>query len=509
MRPFNALAAGLIVAGLLPSLATAQTTDRPLRIVAPWEIGGLDPARSGYIFSRLGVVETLVSADPEGRPLSALAKSWTVSPDALSWRFELQSGAKFHDGTPVTPEAVTSALERARKAPAILSNVPIAEIKAEAGAVVVRTEKPFRSLPAFLAHYSAMILAPSSFAADGSVTGMIGSGPYRVATITPPLAIETVRFDEWWGGKPAIEKVSYQAAGRGETRAAMAESGQADVVYLLAPETVDRLKRLPKLSVTVQPIPRVRTLKLNAESPYFSDVRVREAVSLAIDRVGISNAILRSPPSAATQLFPPSLADWHVRDLKPLAFDPAKAAALLDQAGWKPGADGIRSKDGVSFSVTLRTFSDRPELPPLATAMQAQLKTVGIDMKVAIMNSGEIPAGHRDGTLQMALAARNFSLVPDPLGTLLQDFGPQGGDWGAMGWKNDELIAAVDKLSSEGDETVRAQLRRRIGEILQTELPVIPVAWYDYSVAASKRVTGVVIDPLELSYNIERMSWAD
>lgn len=510
MLSLRLFAASFLSVTLLSASALAQSdAEKTLRIVAPWEIGGLDPARSGYIFSRLGVTETLITADAQGRPLPSLASRWTVSPDGLVWRFDLQKGARFHDGSPVTAEAVAASLERSRKAPAILTNVPVSAIRAEEGAVIISTSTPFRSLPAFLAHYSTMILSQSSFGADGSVIGIIGTGPYRVASITPPLAIETERFDGWWGGRPAIARVAYQAAGRGETRAAMAEGGQADIVYLLAPETVDRLKRQPRLSVSVQPIPRVRTLKVNAASPYFSDVRVRQALSFAIDRQGIATALLRSPQSAATQLFPPSLADWHGQDLKPLTYDPAVAAQLLDEAGWKTGADGIRSRDGVSFSVTLRTFSDRPELPPVATALQAQFRAVGIDMKVAIMNSGEIPAGHRDGTLQMGLAARNFSLVPDPLGTLLQDFGPQGGDWGAMGWKNDDLIAAMSALSSEGDEAVRASLRQRIGTILQTELPVIPVAWYDYSVAVNRRVSGVVIDPLEISYNIERMTWAD
>ncbi|KJV10226.1 ABC transporter substrate-binding protein [Elstera litoralis] len=508
MKPLlPALAVCVLLAPL--SAAQAQTSAKILKIVAPWEIGGLDPARSGYIFSRMGVVETLVSADAEGRPVPALAERWEVAADGLTWRFALRPGVVFHDGTPVTAEALVASLEKARKAPALLASVPIARIAAEPGAVVIQTERPFRSLLAFLAHYSSMILAPAAYGADGGVTAMIGSGPYRVVAINAPLTLETARFERWWGPKPAIESVSYQSAGRGETRAALAESGQADIVYVLAPETVDRLKRLPKLNVSVQPIPRVRTLKLNAGSPYFSDPRVRQAVSLAIDREGIAAAILRSPASTATQLFPPSLGDWYQKDLPPLGFDPAKAAVLLDAAGWRVGADGTRVKDGLPFKVALRTFSDRPELPPVATALQAQLKAVGLDVAVSITNSGEIPAGHRDGTLQMGLAARNFSLVPDPLGTLLQDFGPEGGDWGAMGWKNDRLIAALGQLSAEADAAARAQLRREIAGILHTELPVIPVAWYDYAVAANKRVKGVVIDPLELSYNIERMAWAE
>ncbi|PWC91511.1 ABC transporter substrate-binding protein [Azospirillum sp. TSH100] len=509
----SCLAACLVLA-CTPAVSANAAAPRTLRVVSPLEIGGIDPARSGYIFTRMGVAETLVGADSQGRPLPALAESWRVSDDGLTWRFALRRNALFHDGTPVTGALVVRALERARIAPGILGVVPITAITADidadgASGVTIVTATPFRSLPAFLAHYSTIILAAGAYDAGGAVTAMIASGPYRLTGLNAPLNLEAERFPQWWGKAPAIDRVSFLSVGRGETRAAMAESGQADLVFTLAPETAARLKRNAGLSVTVHPIPRVRMLKLNAASPFFRDAAVRRAVSLAIDRDGIAAGLLRSPTSAATQLFPPTLADWHQAALPPLRHDPAAAEALLSAAGWVPGPDGIRVKDGEAFRVTLRTFSDRPELPPLATALQEQFRRVGLDVKIAITSSGEIPAGHRDGTLQMALAARNFSLVPDPLGTLLQDYGPEGGDWGAMGWKNDGLIAALTDLGGEADPARRAALRARVADTLQAELPVIPVAWYDYVVAANKRVAGVEVDPLELSFNLERMRWAD
>jgi peptide/nickel transport system substrate-binding protein len=506
----STLATGAAVGALALShqAPRAQTPPRVLRIVSPWEITGLDPVRSGYVFARMQVLETLIGADDGGIPVPELAESWSLSDDRLTWRFVLRAGAKFHDGTPVDADAVVRSLERARRPPAILASAPIAAIAAESGAVTIRTQQPFLSLPAFLAHHSAVILAPGSHDDAGAVKSIIGSGPYRVTELTPPQRCDVVRFDGWWGKPPAIERASYLAVGRGETRAAMAESGQAEMVTTLAPETVDRLKRQAQLDVQVIPIPRTRVLKLDCGSPFFSDLRVRKAISAALDRTGMATALLRSPPSAANQLFPPALSGWHLPGVAAPERDIGRARALLAEAGWRPGADGILARDGRAFSVTLRTFSDRPELPVLATAMQAQLRDAGIEVKVAIVNSSEIPAGHRDGTLQMALLARNFSLVPDPLGTMLQDFGPQGGDWGAMNWSNAELIGALDALAAIADPAERTRLRRRVAEILDAELPVIPVAWYDYPVAVNRRLAGVRIDPFELSYHLAEMRWA-
>ncbi len=168
----------------------------------------------------------------------------------------------------------------------------------------------------------------------------------------------------------------------------------------------------------------------------------------------------------------------------------------------------MRNASGQPFKLTLRTFSDRPELPPMATAIQAQFKAVGIDMAVSVGNSSEIPSGHQDGTLELALLARNYGLVPDPLGTLLQDFGAQGGDWGAMGWHSAQVSQTLADMSRSVDPQRRSALRGAIATVLQAELPVIPVAWYQHSVTASLRLSKVSIDPLERSYRISRMGWA-
>ncbi len=161
----------------------------------------------------------------------------------------------------------------------------------------------------------------------------------------------------------------------------------------------------------------------------------------------------------------------------------------------------------------LRTFVDRPELPVIATALQAQWREAGIAVQVSVGNSGDIPLGHRDGSLQLALAARNYANVPDPTGTLIQDFGMGGtgsgaGDWGAMGWQDAGLSAALAELSRGGLPPARvAALRRRITATLQSELPVVPVTWYRQQVAVGPRVTGVTLDVLERSYRLSQMGW--
>lgn len=499
---FITFALGFVVA---QSPAHAQV----LKVAGPWEIAGIDPAQTGYVFSRLQVAETLVTTDREGKLVPALAEQWSVSGDGLTWRFVIRDNALFHDGMQVTAETAVASLKRALSGVGVLSQAPVTEIASEGREVVIRLEKPFSALPAYLVHFSTIILAPSSFDASGKVTEIVGSGPYRVRSLTPPAKLELEDSRKWWGGKPGIGEVSYLAVGQGETRALMAESGEADLVFSMLPVSVERLKANPKLDVQIATIPRTRLLKLNAGSIFFDDVEERQAMSSAIDRVGISKVILRNGELAATQIFPPALQGWYVPDLQPLTRDVARAKALLAEAGWTPGSDGILEQDGKRFSVTLLTYSSWPELPPIATALQAQLREVGIEVKVSVGNSSEIPARHADGTLEMGLISRLYSIVPDPVGTLLQDYGPSGSDWGAMGWENEDIQAETERLATVSDPTERAPLQRRAVEILQQELPSIPVTWSELAIVSNKRIAGVQVDPLEVNYGLSTIRWAE
>ena len=505
-----AVAALVVIAACAGEGATSrQAPQRPLKVVGQFELHSLDPSTSGGFFTRLQVAETLVDADAQGALQPGLAIGWDVSSEGLTWHFRLRPGALFHDSTPVTADSVAAALATARaKAGTPLATVPVKAITADGGAVRVDLAKPFAPLAAVLAHTSTQILAPSAYGPDSAVTEVVGSGPYRVKRLEQPANVELTAFEQWQGQKPAITEVHYQAAGRSESRALMAESGQADVTFGMDPTSLQRLKQAGKLKITDVTLPRTILLKANAGHAILGDVRVRRALSMALDRISMATALLRDPEMAATQLFPPSLAEWHQDSVTPLAHDPSGAKELLTEAGWTPGSEGMLERDGRPFSITLRTFPDRPELPILATAIQAKLKDLGVAVDVKVGNSSEIPAGHQDGSLELGLYARNYALVPDALVTLVDDFGPDGADYGAMGWNNPALSSTLDTMASGNDPDGLAGGRRQVADILQSELPVIPVAWYRQSAVVSQRVEGLALDPLERSWRLTELTWA-
>ena len=492
----------------MPATAWADANNT-VSIAAPWEVASVDPAVSGFAFQRLEIMETLVDADAQGRLRPGLATDWSVSDDALLWTFTLRSDVTFHDGSPFDAEAAASALRRASEQPGPLGRAPIVAIEAGDGVVTIALESPFAALPALLAHSTTIIPAPAVFDADGVPVDVIGTGPFRVETLSPPQSLELVRYDGYWGDLPVLEAASYLAAGRAETRALLAESGDADLVFTLDPTGFAHLGHVEGISTVAVPIPRVVTLKINAGHPFFDDPRARAALSHAIDREGIAAGIVRFPDAAATQLFPPVLDGWHDPALPPLGYDPELAAQLLAELGWEAGEDGILTRNGERFSILLRTFPDRPELPLIAAALQDQWRAIGVELDVSVSNYSEIPAGHQDGSLHVALYARNYGLTPDPIGTILADFGTGGGDWGAMGWVAPGVAEALGTIAATADAEIRAPLIAEVTGTIHAGLPLLPITWYQHTVAIADGLDGVVIDPLERSYGLSEMSWAE
>ncbi len=503
IRPRALALAGTLALAAAPALAD----DRVLTVVAPWEVTDLDPAANGYVLQRLEIAETLVDATVAGELVPGLATGWTVSDDGLTWTFALREGVTFHDGAPLTVEAAVAALDRAAAHPGLLDKAPVTDIRGADGAVVIETDAPFGALPSILAHSTAVILSPSSYDEAGEVVAAHGTGPYAITRFAPPLTLELARVDHDGAGAGGVDAAVYRATGRAETRALMAESGDADLVFTLDPAGIARLKAVEDVTVTTVPIPRVVVLKTNAGHPALADRRARAALSLAVDRAGIAAGIVRAPEVVANQVFAPGLGAWHDAGLPPATRDVERARALLAELGWTPGDDGVLTRDGERFTLTLRTFPDRPELPLIAAALQDQFRDIGVEMEVSVANFSEIPAGHQDGSLELALYARNYGITTDPIAGALADFGPGGGDWGAMNWNRPDVAEALEAIAAGTGDT-EAAVATVVGALAE-DLPVIPITWYRQSVAQSDRIANVVIDPLERTYGLSGIRWSE
>lgn len=506
------IAYALLVSSLamssLVSFATPNS-ENTLSISNAFEFNSIDPSKYGHVYTRMQILETLLNVDEKGNLVAALAKSWQVMDEAKRWRLTLRENVRFHDGTIMDAEAVVNSLNIAREKHGVLRKAPVKSIKViDTNTVEITLTRPYVILGAVLAHYSTGILEPGSYNQEGEVIVLSGTGPYQLYQYAPPHKLVVKKFDNYWGKKASIPYASYLTGHRAESRTMQARSGQADIVFGLNPASLPLLKRLPTLTVHSNPIPRTIALKLNSTHEFLKEIEARQALSFAINRSGIAKGVLRIPGAQAEQLLPASMADWYLTDVSESADLLAQAEKLLASIGWKKNAQGMLEREGKEFELTLITYADRPELTVVATALQDQWKALGVKLTINITNSSAIPAGHHDGSLEVALMARNYGFIANPLGVILSDFNQSGGgDWGAMNWYNDDMQGLLNKLEQTTDTKAFHRLAQQAARLIYQERPMIPVSYYVQQTAVNKRVKGFRFDPFERSFFLNEMEF--
>ncbi len=481
-----------------------------LTISGPFEFSSQDLAKDGFLFSRLQVVEALVGINHKSELVPLLAEAWEQSEDRLTWVFNIRENVTFHDGTPLNASAVVVSLKQAMARPGVIKRAPIASVEAIDNQVVIKLTKPFVPMLSVLSHYSVSIVSPHSFNDAGEVTTLFGTGPYQIEELVPPHKALVKAYSNFRGEQPNILRVSYLAGHRSESRALLAQTGQADLVYTLDPLSLETLQAAENLNTHVVSMPRTVLIKLNNEHPFLNHADIRKAMSLALDREGIADHVLRLPGSEAYELFSPALGVWHLSGYGVSTRNLEQAKTLLSAHGWSLNAENKLEREGQVFEINLTTYSDRPELPLIATAIQAQLAEVGITVDISIDNSSAIPSKHHDGTLEMALIARNFGSVVDPLALLINDFAThKGSDWGPTNWSSNEFSDILNALSVESNVDEYRKMVPKASQLLADEMPLIPISYYQQIISVNSRVENFSFDPFEINYRVAEMRLND
>lgn len=507
LKTFSALSITSALLFSVPALAE-PTADNTVAVKAAFEFSSLDPTRRGYVFTRMQVLETLLNVDEKGNLQPALATAWQIKENGTVWEFDLRKGVRFHNGSTMTAKDVANSLNIARTKPSLMQGAPITAVDPIGhNKLRVTLSSPYSPLGAILANYSTAIMSEKAYDKEGNVVTLIGTGPFSAYEVVTPHKLVVERFDDYWGQKASIEYASYLTGHRAETRVLQARSGEGDIIFGLDPASVPTLKRLPHLNILRSDLPRTLAVKLNLAHPLLGEQDNREALSLAINRTGIAAAVLRSKEAATAQLLPSYMSNWHVKNTS-VKQDLDKAKSLLSAQGWTKNDEGWLEKAGQRFELDLITYADRPELVTVATAVQDQWKRLGVKLNVSITSSSSIPAGHKDGSLETALIARNFGTIADPLGIIVKDFGnADGGDWGSMNWSNPDIQQTLNTLVQETDPAQYRQKAQQVAQAIYQEKPLIAIASYVQRTAINKRIEGFRFDPYERSYFLNELQW--
>ncbi|MEQ5869645.1 ABC transporter substrate-binding protein [Sagittula sp. NFXS13] len=433
----------LIVAAfaLSASAAAAQQTD--LTIALQLEPPHLDPtsAAAGAIDSILyaNVFEGLTRFDQTGAVQPALAQSWEISDDGLTYTFTLAE-ATFHDGTSFDAEDVKFSLDRARADDSVNAQKPLFEAIETVEVVDARTvrltlSKPEGNLLFNLAWGDAVIVAPESVETIKSAP--VGTGPFRFADWRQGDSITLTAFDDYWGKAPALTEATFKFIS--DPTAAFAAVMAQDVDAFAgfpAPENLPIFEADPRFQVLVGSTEGETILAMNNGEAPFDNPKVRAAVAHAIDRQAVIDGAMYGYGTPIGTHFAPHNPDYL--DLTNLsAFDPEQAKALLAEAGYPDG-----------FETTLK-------LPPPSYARRggeiiaSQLRAVGIETQITNLEWAQ--------WLEEVFRGKDFGLTivshTEPMDISIYARPDYYFQYGAP-----ELVAVFDALGATSDPVERTTL---------------------------------------------------
>jgi peptide/nickel transport system substrate-binding protein len=344
------------------------------------------------------VTESLLYRGPDGKLVPWLAESWTVSGDGRSVTFKLRKDVKFHDGTPFNADAVKFNFDRIVD-PKFKAGGARAALAGYAGTKVldefvaqVSFETPYSPFLNAAASGVLAMVSPKAVRESGDQvhTHPVGSGPFMIkdyvakdhATMVknPAYARKAPWSDR--AGPPLLDSVVWKFVPEAGTRVTTLESGETQGIYLVPAQSLPRLEKNTAIRVEKMPWPGVpRIWLLNVTKPPMDDVKVRRAINYAIDKEAFLATVYKGTglkafaPLTAVMLDDPSLRQAY-------PFDAAKAKALLGEAGWAPGSDGIRTKGGQRLEILLNAIEYGGGPDPTAQLIQSSLHDVGIDVKI-------------------------------------------------------------------------------------------------------------------------------
>jgi peptide/nickel transport system substrate-binding protein len=477
------------------------------------EVSGLSPDNTGPDVEWVMVANihnALVELDYNYVLEPVLAESYEVADDGLTYTFKLRQGVKFHDGTELTAKDVKYTFDYYRdpeNASTIAGNffgVDRVETPDDYTVVVHMAEVN----AAFLTNLDDVFIVQSEYhkevGEDTYKTAPIGTGAFKLKEWRPAEYTLLEAFDDHFRGRPNIDFLREDIVPEPSVRTIALETGDAhSAVWPLLVEDNLRLAKDPNFKVFRTSWSSIKHFPLNNSLPQLSDKRVRQAMMYALDRQQIIDDIWSGAAGLAHSNLSPKFEFYHNPDLKQYEYDPEKAKALLEEAGWVDSdGDGVRDKDGVDLAFTVTVITGDQARRPIAEVAQQYLAAVGIKIEIEEAPVASILQGLRECTLDAGLFNWTYGdLDPDPFSTLHAD----GGD-------NFACISdpRLDELIEKGVQIVDPEERRpiyyEIQEIFVEEVPVLYIMVDDGYTVFSAKVKGLPDSVLDET-NLYRAAW--
>ncbi len=501
----------LLLAGCAPAAQIGSVREQVVSRAITSEPSGLDPqgvAGSGQNVILPYLFDTLVYLDTDNSYKPYLAEKWVQSPDGKQLTFTLRKGILFQDGTPLNAQAVKFTYDRLiqqgqksvlASAVAIIDNIEVVDDLT----FRFNFKEPTTTFMSSLTNPYAGIVSPTAVKNEGEEFGRkpVGSGAFSLEKWEPGVSITLVRNPKYaWPpavmenqGAPHLDKLVFKIIPDVSQQLTAFQAGELDVLFVNQPNHVAALKKDVNTNLVETTLNSLIYLGFNCQKAPFDDVRVRQALSHAVNKAELVQTALGGIGKPAFAPLAPTLPGFDT-SLKSseMNFDLAKAKELLQEAGFTANPDGIMEKDGKPLTTILLT-STRPPNQALATVLQSQLKAIGVQAEIQQLDSAAAQAAMTKGNYDLMLWRYDWNDA-DVLQIYLSS--ARIGSTNRNFYNNSEVDQQLSQAGQNMDEAARKALYLQAQQAILQDAPWQPLYTPTDFIAIRKEVSGVVIGPM-------------
>lgn len=462
-----------------------------------------------FMITRL-VFETLLQWGEDGQLQPNLAEKWSISKDGTVFTFVLRDGIKWHDGMPLTAEDVKYSIEyvghpdykgargsfiaaikgvedfKSGKTPD-LSGIKVLDKKT----VQITTAKTYSSgllrfgknFEIFPKHIWEKVPVGKALEATDILRAPVGTGPYKLIKFVPDQYVEFVRNDNYWGGKPNIEKFILQKTNQNVAQALLLKGDIDQIILTSLTKADEALYKAKGMNIKSLSYNAYQYLAFNLTKDIFKNKRIRQAFAYAMDRESVVNIFMEGKGSLANNPYPPTF--WaHPDGLKEYKYNPQKAVELFQAAGWEYRAKEKKMYvDGKPAKFTLKYAKGNVITEKSAPLLQQNLKDVGIELDLQIMEFAPMFDQVKRGDFELAFVGQGNEMDGDIskfyYSAYIKPLGENSGS-NFIRYSNPELDKLIDKSLMTLDQKERTEIFHKIGLLLNEELPVVyRYHWYE------------------------------
>ena len=508
--------------GLAVGAAPAQA--EPETLVYSWvsNVGPLNPHlySPNQMFAQAMIYEPLVRYGLDGKIKPCLAESWEISPDGRECIFHLRKDVAFTDGTPFNAEAAKKNLD------AVMTNakrhawlefmnqLQKTEIIDEY-TIKITLKNPYYpflqdlSLIRPIRFLSPLAFPDSGNTADG-IKAAVGTGPWVRTEFKLGEYEVFERNEKYWGPKPAIRKILIKIIPDPNTRAVAFETGEIDLIYgdgQISLDTFDRFRNDPRYQTVISQPLATRSVAMNTARGATKELAVRRAIEHAVNKEAIISGVFLGTEIKADSLYSENI-PYCDFPLPTYEYDPSKAEAILEEAGWKKGeGSAFRTRDGETLSVDFCFVGNDAVMKSVAEVIQSDLQQIGIQVKLLGEENDSFYVRQRDGEFDLIF---NDAWGPpyEPHSYLSSWRVPSHADFKAQSGlpMKKEIDQLIGRVLVTIDEKERQELYRRILTTIHDQAVYLPISYKTGLIVHGEKVEGAAYGPTQYEIPFEDMS---